>query len=480
MPDRPDSQHTATAADGVPSQSSESPKFSFPEAFSSQSARPESPKLSLADENLLVEIEKAHFQYFKQESNAQTGLTKDRSRDGADSSIAAVGFSLTAYPVAVKNGWASREEAADYTLKVLNTLWTAPQGDQPQGTSGNHGFFYHFLDTQTGTRAETNEISTMDTALLMSGVLFSKDYFDANNPKEAEIRELADKLYRRVDWNWAMNSSGRMSMGWTPEQGFIKDDWRAYNEAPLLILMAMSSPTHPIPASSWETYMSTGKVVEFDGKKSLEFGPMFGHQYSHVWIDFRGLNDATTNKLGFDYFENSRRATLAQHAHAVSNPQQWRGYSALDWGLTASDGPGAISKKIDGKDIQFEGYAARGFPNAADDGTIAPTAAAASLPFAPEVVIPTLKHWRNDRPEVFGPLGFQDAFNPTFDKSKNSGWVDPDTLGIDQGPILLMTENYRSGFVWKTMSTDPYLQSGLHRAGFKRINETALQIDAKR
>jgi hypothetical protein len=476
MFDRSDSQQTATAADGDSSTSKDRQNFSFPEAYSSQGARPDSPKLSLSDQNFLNEIEKTHFQYFKQECDAQTGLTRDRSRDDSASSVAAVGFALTAYPVAVKNGWVSREEAADYTLKVLNTLWKAPQGDQQEGTSGTHGFFYHFLDPKTGTRAQTNEISTMDTALLMSGVLFSKDYFDANNPKEAEIRELADKLYRRVDWNWALNSSGRLSMGWTPERGFIKDDWRAYNEAPLLILMAMSSPTHPIPASSWETYMSTGKVAEFNGKKSVEFGPMFGHQYSQIWIDFRGLNDATTNKLGFDYFENSRRATLAQHEYAVSNPHNWRGYGTLDWGLTASDGPGGTTKQIDGKEIQFQGYAARGYPDAADDGTIAPTAAAASLPFAPEVVIPTLKHWRDDRPEILGPLGFQDAFNPTFDESKKSGWVDPDTLGIDQGPILLMTENYLSGFVWKTMATDPYLQSGLHAAGFKRTGAVAANL----
>jgi hypothetical protein len=301
----------------------------------------------------------------------------------------------------------------------------------------------------------------------MGGVLFSKNYFDGNTPKETQIRELADQLYKRVDWPWALNSEGRLSMGWTPEHGFISADWQAYNEAQILLLLAMGSPTHPLPDSAWEKFMSTSKVVEMNGQKSLEFGPLFGHQYTQIWMDYRGIKDATNQKLGFDYFENSRRAAIAQHEYAVANPMGWKGYGALDWGLTASDGPGNVVKNIDGKPVRFESYSARGFPNAPDDGTIAPTAAASSLPFVPELVLPTLKHWYNDRPEIVGPLGFQDAFNPTFDTSKPSGWVDRETLGIDQGPILLMAENYRSGMVWGKMKTDPYLSSALKKAGFK-------------
>lgn len=425
------------------------------------------PKLSPEEQQMLDKIQQAHFEYFKQQSDPVTGLTKDRSTDTSPASIAAVGFSLTAHPVAVSRGWISREEATDYTLKVLKNLSESKQGPEATGTSGDHGFFYHFLDPKTGLRQGENELSTVDTALLMGGVLFAKNFYDGNNPKEAQIRELADNLYKRVDWPWALNAEGRLSMGWTPEHGFISSDWQAYNEAQILLLLAMGSPTHPLPASSWDKFMSTSKVVEMNGQKSLEFGPLFGHQYTQVWMDYRGIKDATNQKLGFDYFENSRRAAIAQHAYAVANPMGWKGYGALDWGLTASDGPGDVVKYIDGKPVEFKSYNARGFPNAPDDGTIAPTAAASSLPFAPELVLPTLKHWYNDRPEIVGPLGFQDAFNPTFDATKPSGWVDKETLGIDQGPILLMTENFRTGMVWDQMRSDPYLTEALKKAGFK-------------
>lgn len=420
-----------------------------------------------ADQQMLDKMQRAHFEYFKQESDPVTGLTKDRSTDSSPASIAAVGFSLTAHPVAVSRGWISREEAADYTLKVLKNLSETPQGPDAKGTSGDHGFFYHFLDPKTGLRQGENELSTVDTALLMGGVLFSKNYFDGNSPKEAQIRELADNLYKRVDWPWALNAEGRLSMGWTPEHGFISADWQAYNEAQILLLLAMGSPTHPLPASAWEKFMSTSKVVEMNGQKSLEFGPLFGHQYTQIWMDYRGINDATNRKLGFDYFENSRRAAIAQQQYAIANPMGWKGYSALDWGLTACDGPGDVVKNVDGKPIEFKSYNARGFPNAPDDGTIAPTAAASSLPFAPEIVLPTIKHWYDNRPEIVGPLGFRDAFNPTFDAAKPSGWVDGETLGIDQGPILLMAENYRTGMVWAQMKKDPYLNTALKKAGFR-------------
>jgi hypothetical protein len=425
------------------------------------------PKLTREEKKMLDTIQQAHFEYFKQQSDPITGLTKDRSTDTSPASIAAVGFSLTAHPVAVSRGWMSRKEATDYTIKVLRNLSSTPQGDEATGVSGDHGFFYHFLDPKTGLRQGKNELSTIDTALLMGGVLFSKNYFDGHNAKETEIRELADNLYKRVDWPWALNSEGRLSMGWTPEEGFIKSDWQAYNEAQILLLLAMGSPTHPLPASAWEKFMSTSKVMEMHGVKSLEFGPMFGHQYTQMWVDYRGIKDATNEKLGFDYFENSRRAAIAQHQYAVDNPMKWKDYSAYDWGLTACDGPGHVVKQVNGKPVEFESYSARGFPNSLDDGTIAPTAAAASLPFVPELVMPTLKHWYNERPEILGEYGFQDSFNPTFEPNKPSGWVDKETLGIDQGPILVMAENYRSGFVWNMMKHDSYLQEALNKAGFK-------------
>jgi len=431
------------------------------------------PKLDAADEAILEKVQKAHFQYFRENSDPLTGLTKDRSTEQSAASIAAVGFSLTAHGVAADHGWISRDEAANYTSRVLNTLWNTKQGPEPQGTSGDHGLFYHFIDPKTGTRAGQNEVSTIDTALLMAGVLYSKNYFKGDSAKEAEIRDVADKLYNRVDWKWATNDSGRLSMGWTPENGPLPYDWQAYNEAQILHILALGSPTHGLPSSAWDTYMSTAKSSNQYGHTSLEFGPLFAHQYTQVWLDMRGRVDATAKKLGFDYFQNSRQATLAQHQYAIANPQKWNGYGHLDWGLTASDGPGDLTKEVDGTNRQFFSYNARGFPNAPDDGTIAPTAAAASLPFAPEIVMPTIKHWLSDRPEIFGPVGFADAFNPTFDTSKASGWVDTDSLGIDQGPILLMAENYRKQSIWQVMKNDPYVQAGMNSAGFSRPPEHA-------
>jgi hypothetical protein len=430
--------------------------------------RAKAPELTVADRAMLENLQKAHFEYFREHSDKITGLTKDRSTETSPASIAAVGFSLTAHGIAAERGWISREGAADYTLKVLKTLWQAPQGQAAQGTSGDHGLFYHFLNPKTGLRAGNNEISTIDTALLMSGVLFSKNFFDANLPKEREIRELSTKLFSRVDWNWATNESGRLSMGWTPENGFIKTDWRGYDEASILLLLGIGSPTHPLPSKAWDQYHSSDIVSEQYGHKGLEFGPLFGHQYTQVWVEMKGIRDAQGRKLSLDYFDHSRAAVLKQHEYAVHNPGNWRGYGALDWGLTASDGPGYNIKAIDGRPIEFQGYAARGFPKALDDGTIAPTAAAASIPFAPELVLPTLKHWVKDRPEIMGRYGFQDAFNPTYEKAKPSGWVAPETLGIDQGPILLMIENYLSGSVWQTIRQDKYLNAALTKAGFRK------------
>lgn len=461
------------------------------------------------DELLLQDIEYAHFKYFVDQSDPLTGLTKDRSTKDSASSIAAVGFSLTAHPIAVERGWISRDDAAKYTLKVLNTLWNAPQGTEKEGESGYKGFFYHFLDPKNGQRMWNSELSTIDTALLMAGVLFTKNYFNGDSKEETEIRDLADKLYKRVDWNWAVNSNDRVSMGWNPGSGFLPYDWQGYNEAMILILLGMGSPTHPLPKDSWQKYHSTSQTHQYGGQNYVDFRPLFGHQYSHSWIDFRGIHDAQNKALGYDYFENSRRATLAQNYYAIKNPLGFKDYSKLDWGWTACDGPGNLGGNIGTinanpmhslmlpkppmKDImaysrpanflpnfnntvnallsprnrvQFHSYIARGAPDSIDDGTIAPTAAASSIAFAPDVVLPTLYHWRLNRPEIWSNNGFKDAFNPTADPKKPSGWVGHDTLGIDQGPIVLMTENYRSGFVWDVMKRDKYLQDGLKKAGF--------------
>jgi len=238
----------------------------------------------------------------------------------------------------------------------------------------------------------------------------------------------------------------------------------------VMLALGLGSPTHPIDKKAWKAYTDTETLSTYGGKPHIEFPPLFGHQYSHTWIDFRGIKDDQNRKLGFDYFENSRRAAQAQNFYAIKNPLGFRGYDALNWGLTACDGPRDLPFGID-SDIfaknKFLGYFARGAPAGVDDGTIAPTAAISSLPFAPEIVLPTLYNWRINRPELWTKYGFADAFNPTAMPDKPSGWVAKETLGIDQGPIVLMMENHRTGLIWETMKRDVYLRAGLEAAGFR-------------
>lgn len=425
-------------------------------------------RIDAKTERMLEDLERAHFNYFVKNSDPVTGYTKDRSTPDSASSIAATGFSLSAHLAAADRGWITREQAADYTIKVLRTLWNSPQSDAEQGAAGYKGFYYHFLDQRTGLRTWNCELSTIDTALLMAGVLSSQSYFDKDSDKENEIRDLARKLYDRVDWNWAMNGKDTMSMGWEPKsKQMFNASWQGYNEAMILLTLGLGSSTHPIPAKAWQDWAKTYSTFTNNrGEKYISFSPLFGHQYSHSWIDYRGIKDADNQKIGADYFENSRRATYAQHEYAKQNPYGFRAYSSLDWGLTASDGPGHAQKTYNGKTYFFEGYSAHGAPNGFDDGTISPTAAASSLPYAPELVLPTLKHWLNKRPELMSREGFADAFNPTFDPKKNSGWVDRDRLGIDQGPIVMAIENYRTGLFWDLMKRNEAIKTGLKRAGF--------------
>jgi Uncharacterized protein conserved in bacteria len=334
--------------------------------------------------------------------------------------------------------------------------------------------FTIFLNTQDALRYKTVELSSIDTGLLMAGVLSCMTYFDRDDPTEKAIRETADFLFRRVEFDWFLNEQDRLSMGWFPERdGFLAADWRGYNEAMILNVMALGSPTHPVPARLWEKWCEPYYRAEFQGQDHVNFGPLFGHQYSHCWIDFRDIQDSYMRKAGFDYFENSRRAVLAQQRYAVENPHRFKGYGSAIWGLTAGDGPDA-DMIHEGKKIFCPGYGARGIAvdYQEDDGTIAPTAAVASLPFAPEICLPTLEAMWKRWP--VGPYGFFDGYNETFTEVAKSPksqkqypfWVDKDYLGIDQGPIVLMIENYRSGFLWDLMKRNPYIVQGLKRAGF--------------
>ena len=428
----------------------------------------------------LDDLQERTFRFFWETTNAQNGLAHDRWPTRSFSSIAAVGYALTAYPIGVERGWITRAQARDRTLTTLRFFDTAPQGPAASGVSGHRGFFYHFLDMQTGLRFEQTELSTIDTTLLLGGVLFAQGYFDRADPGEAEIRRLADRIYGRVEWTWIQPRRPLVNMGWKPEGGggFLQSDWDAYNEAMLLYVLALGSPTHPLADGAWQAWTARFNAWgQHWGQTYEHFAPLFGHQYSHVWVDFRGIRDDFMRGKGIDYFENSRRATYAQQAYAVENRGRFRDYGPLVFGLTACDGPGDFKQVIEGREYEFFSYSARG-PGDRDDGTLAPTALGGSIPFAPEITIPALKEIRRRYGSaLYGRYGFLDSFNPTLASSARKllhgrivpgvGWIDGDYLGIDQGPIVAMIENHRSDLVWRVMRKSPYIRHGLQRAGFR-------------
>ncbi len=432
-------------------------------------------QLSIEDVLMLERVQRAHFQFFVDNQGEGTGLILDRSRPGAPATIAGVGFALPAYAIAAQKQWISRDEAIAYTLKVLTVLASVPQGEATTGMSGNHGYFYHFLDPKSGVRATAptfwnSELSSIDTALLMAGVTFAASYYaGGKTTEEKQIVKLAKFLYERVEWDWLLKDNGLIGHGWIPESGMINNVYGGYSEALLLYILALGSPTHPVPASSWQAFMGATKLTTYRDETYIAMPgtPLFCYQYPHCFVDFRGIKDALCTRLGLDFFENSRRATIAQFNYAQENPNNYRGYGGFDWGVTACDGPGDKVVVIDGVERTFHSYDERGAPFGTDDGTIAPTAAISSLPYAPHLVLPTMRYWLNSRPELFSSQGFTDAFNPTFDGSKPSGWVDAERVAIDQGPVLLMIENYRSDFMWQAMQQNAYLIRGLKQAGFK-------------
>ena len=431
----------------------------------------------------VAELQRRTFDWFVEVTDRERGLTPDRWPTESFCSVAAVGFALTCWPVGVENGWMTRDEARTRTLNTVRFFHDAPQGPAATGVAGHKGFFYHFLDRRTGHRHGRVELSTVDTALLLGGMLFAARFFDGDHADEAEIRRLSQAIYDRVEWDWVVIRPDRISMGWHPETGFIAADWNVYNEGMLVLLMAIGSTTHPVPATVWDEWCSVydQSWSQTWGPAHLHFPPMFGHQYSHMFIDYRGIRDAwlrakSAEIPGFDYFENSVRAVQAQRAYAVANPGGWDGYSADVWGLTACDGPGDFKQVIDAREREFFSYSARG-PGDRDDGTLAPTAAMASYAFAPDDVTACLKAMKaRYGAGIYTQWGFLDSFNPTLTEREGRlqhgsivpgvGWVDGDHLGIDQGPIVVMIENARSDLVWRHMRGEPNLTRGLKRAGF--------------
>ncbi len=421
------------------------------------------------DAEMLDNLLRETFPYFLHEVNETTGLIADKTMPGSPSSIAAVGMGLSSYVVGVKRNIISRGEAIQRTLKILRFFYNSHQGLEANAT-GFKRFYYHFLDMKTGERVWDCELSTVDSTFFIAGALTAANYFLSDTKDEKEIRELADALYRRVDWQWALNGTKTICLGWKSGSGFLPYHWNTdYSEALLMYTLAMGSPTFPIGAEGYRQWTATFQWKKLYGIEHLYSGPLFIHQLSHVWIDFRGIHDDFNGKVGIDYFENSRRATQVQQAYAIENKPGFLHYGKYCWGFTASDGPGEESATINEKLRTFYDYIARGAPFGPDDGTVAPWAVVASLPFAPDIVLDTIRH-AIERLDLKKHkwYGFDASFNPTYPvKTQNHiGWVSPWQFGLNQGPIILMIENYESGLLWEIMKRCPYIKAGLLVAGF--------------
>ncbi|ESQ74293.1 Tat pathway signal protein [Asticcacaulis sp. AC402] len=448
-------------------------------------------------DDTLADLHKRTFQWFWDVTPSKTGLTPDNWPNPDFCSIAAVGFALNAYCIGVKSGYVDRAAAAERTLTTLRTFWNGPQGPQTAGVMGYKGFFYHFLNMDTGLRHDTVELSSIDTALFITGALTAAGFFDGDNAAETEIRKLGVALYDRIDWTFLERDNGLISMGYHPEPGRQGNDdtgkiirsWDRYNEGMMVYLLGLASPTHPIKATAWDAWAATIGVTwgaNF-GEPHLGFAPLFGHQYSHVWYDYRGIADAYMREKGIDYFINSQRATVAQRNYAIQNPGGFKDYSGDVWGLTACRGPAYVKAPYNGREVQFFEYSARG-PQTGDkegndDGTLAPTAGLSSIAFSPEICAPLVHALREKYgSDLYGDYGFFDAFNPSFPRdlpsrsghhTAKAGWVAYEYLAIDQGPILAMLENHRSGFIWdlfnRSTVTGPIVRRGLKLAGFQGV-----------
>jgi hypothetical protein len=417
---------------------------------------------TLSDDELLDRLQRAAFDYFLSNFNPANGLVADTSRTGSPSSIAVVGFALSAYLVAVERGWVTREAAVERTLVILRFFSNSSQSAEPDAT-GYKGFYYHFFDMQSGKRTWQSELSLIDTALLLAGIFTASAYFTDNSKSESEIRILADALYRRVDWRWAQNGKATLPQGWKPERGFLHYGWEGYNEAIILYILAIASPTYPVP-SCYQAWTGTYQWESLYGHDFLYAGPLFIHQFSHAWIDFRGIRDRFIREKGSDYFENSRRATYIQREYALRNPHEFRDYGENSWGFSAGDGPGRERLRIDGRDRHFFGYAARGVPYGPDDGTIAPAATLPSIVFAPEIALPATRHFCEHYPDIVNEYRLPSGFNPTLTRNGSRCWVSEGYFGLDQGIVVLMIENYRSQLIWKLMRQCPYIGKGLRSA----------------
>lgn len=417
------------------------------------------------DEELLDRLQLSAFRYFLETVNPVNGLVADTTRHNSPCSIAVVGFALSCYPAAVERGWVARSDAAAQTLRTLRFFRSSQQGENPSAT-GYKGFYYHFLDLLSGKRVRQSELSLIDSALLLAGILTAQTYFYGTADAEKEIREIADALYRRMDWRWAQNGGSTVALGWKPECGFLHYGWEGYSEATILYILGLAAPTYPLSADSYTAWTSTYQWENLYGHDCLYAGPLFVHQFAHCWIDFRGIRDRFMREKQSDYFENSREATWIQREYALRNPRGYKAYSETCWGFTAGDGPGPRTFAIDGAERRFLGYAARGAPYGPDDGTISPPAVIGSLPFAPDLALPALRHICERDHRFRREYRMPSGLNPTLPGDDPLGWASAGYFGLDQGLIMMMIENYRSQSIWNLMRQCPYVRIGLRRAGF--------------
>ena len=425
-----------------------------------------------ADAQMLDVLQRSAFDYFVKQTQAHNGLVADTSRPGSPASIAVVGFALSTYPVAVERGWMARGVAVQRCLATLRFFSGSDQSGAVAST-GCHGFYFHFLDVGTGLRAWESELSLIDTALLIVGMLTAAAYFSAATPAETELRQLADALYERVDWHWAEHDDDAVALGWKPECGFLNYGWQGYNEALLLYALGMGSPSHPLSAASFEAWTVTYQWENVYGIDFLVAGPLFVHEFSHAWLDLRGIRDRFMREKYCDYFENSRRAVQVQRQYAIRNPRGFAGYGQDCWGLSAGDGPSVEPRMVAGRRQTFYGYAARGVPWGPDDGTITGSSVVAALVFAPEIALPALRlMWgraSGGKGRSVHASGFNDAAGAAGADGAATAvasWISEGEFGLDQGIIVLMIENFRSGLLWRLTRSIPCLRAGLKQAGF--------------
>ena len=415
---------------------------------------------------MLDRLQRAAFGYFVEHMNPANGLVPDTSRENSPVSIAVVGFALSVYPAGVERGWMERAEAVRRSLLTLRFFRDSDQSGGPEAT-GYKGFYYHFLDIHSGARAWRSELSMIDSALLLAGALTAATYFSAETAEETELRELVDLLYRRVDWRWSQDGSGTIRQGWKPECGFLHYGWEGYSEATVLYALALGSPTHPISADCFPAWTGTYQWENLYDQDFLYAGPLFEHQFSHAWIDFRGIRDRFMREKGSDYFENSRRAVFVQRKYTGLNPHEFVGYDENCWGLSACDGPSDERPDLQNEHRRLFGYAARGVPYGPDDGTLSPPAVLASLPFAPDLALAAIRNILLRYPQVLRDDRLATSFNATLVDGDGQPWVSPGHYGLDQGIVFMMIENHRSERIWQLMRGCRYLGDGLRNAGFE-------------